>query len=129
MKNIQAILNAAKRTSEYVDLMRLPAANQDITRYATIKTTSKGPEVQDDGFTMLSPKMAKSDKIVSYGMTAFLPVVGLLGMINGMNSDNKSGRVFNYGASFIALSSSFYFLNKSRKYKQADTLIFPKVNK
>lgn len=129
MKNIQAILNAAKRTSEYVDLMRLPSANQDITRYATIKTTNKGPEVQDDGFTMFSPKMAKTDKLVSLGMSTFFPVVTVLGIVNGMNSTTRSGRIFNYGSSIISLSSTLYFMNKSRKYKQADTLIFPKVSR
>ena len=127
MKKIQQILKAAKQTADYVDLMRLPSENEGVTKYASLVTTKKGPEVKESGFIMLSPSVARNERLVNYAMVAFSPVVVALGVVNGLNATTRSGRLFNYGTSGVAVLSSLYFLNKTRQFAKAETLLFPKV--
>jgi hypothetical protein len=130
-QKIRSILKAAQDTASYIDMMRMPTDNQPITKYATLKTSASGkPELQETGFTMLSPNQAKTDEMVTktlgYG---FFPVVFCLGVVNGMNASTKSGKIFNYSTSIISLISMRYYIGKNKSFVKAPTLIFPQVNK
>lgn len=129
-QKIATILKAASDTASYIEMMRMPSENQPMTKYATLKRTEKGPALKETGFTMLSPTQTRNDEIASSIMGyAFSPMVLCLGVVNGMNAQTKSGKVFNYSTSLIALISMGYYIGKHRKYKNAATLVFPKVQK
>ena len=130
MSKIKQILKAAQQTADYVDLMRLPSAKQGVTKYAKLIPTKSGPEVQESGFVMLSPSMARNDQISNYVIGfAFAPVVTALGIVNGLNSSTRSGRLFNYGTSTVGALATLYFINKAREFSKAETLLFPQVTK
>lgn len=128
MKTITEIQNAAQEVASYIDLMRLPNKNEPIAKYASINMTGSKPQLKDDGFMMLSPKVVKQRKIaktiVTYGL---FPLTTALGIVNGMNATQKSGRVFNYGVAAASLLALGFNLHESRLEKKAPTLVFPNV--
>lgn len=129
-RNITTILKAAKDTASYIDMMRMPSEQQPITKYATLKQTNKGPELEESGFTMLSPKQARNDELVSKIMGyGFCPLVAGLSIINGMNANSRSGKIFNYSTSVFSLISMGYYIGKNKNISKAPTLIFPQVKK
>jgi len=128
MNQIDDILKAAKKTSEHINQIRLPKENESITRYTQIVQSKNGPVLRETGVLMLNKKEVKIQKwqrrVMMY---ALLPTTAILGVVNGLNSTNRSGKLFNYGSSILSGLMFGYYSTEQQKIKNSEILVFPKV--
>ena len=130
MSKMSQILDAANKTSEYIDLMRLPKANQAITKYASLSFRNGKPVLQNTGFTMLSPKQSTIDKTVSMASGyIFGPLVLANGVLQKLKSEGKGPirRGMDYGMIATGAILTSFGIYKSLCYSKSETLVFPKT--
>ena len=122
MSTIKDLIQAASDTSEYVDLMRMPSRNQNITKYAAIKFNGMKPELKDTGFRMIS----KSQNIKDNAMAVASVLASPFMLMSGFKEVRSNQRVLG-GSKFLI--GSVLLINGAGRFlsnKKAKTLVFPK---
>lgn len=130
MSKMSDILNAANKTSEYIELMRLPEKSQGITKYSVLRFKNGKPKLEDTGFTMLSPRQSTIDKVAAFSTGyVFGPLVLASAVLDKMKKKENQGMIekhLNTGLLAAGTILTSFGIYKSMCYSKTETLVFPK---
>ena len=124
MSKMSEILNAANKTSEYIELMRLPNKNQGITKYAVMKFNNGKPKLENTGFTMLSPRQSTVDKVSAFSTGyVFGPLVLASSIMSKINNKDQGFVEKHVNTGMIATGAILTGLGiyKSMCYSKSET--------